>query len=62
MTFNFDITCGAAQAMCEVYRNVCTTRDDALQVNLLYSFAGPDVSVRSHLTERGRLEIETSVS
>jgi hypothetical protein len=44
VNFNFDITCGTAQALCEATRNVCRASDAAYEVNLLFSFEGPGLA------------------
>lgn len=60
VNFNFDITCGAMQALCEVLRNVCTIEPGEIQINLPLSQTASGLQVRSCLPERGALDIETA--
>jgi hypothetical protein len=60
VNFNFDITCGTMQALCEVLGHVCTEETSSTRINLLFSFSSPGVEMVSHLPDEGKLEIQTS--
>jgi len=60
VNFNFDITCGTAQALCEVARAACEETPEEIEVRLLFSMKAPGLRLRSMLPDAGELEVETS--
>ncbi len=51
-----DITSGAVHALAEFYAHRCVSNGPATRINLLFDYDGPDVTVRSGLPARGRIE------
>jgi len=52
-----DIISGGVHALCEVWRHRCTVGADAVQLNLLFDYEGPDLTVRSGLPLEGQISL-----
>jgi hypothetical protein len=61
LNFNFDITCGAVQALCIVATRAVEV-DDTVRINLLIDHTSPEVRVRSMFPQRGLLTVELLVN
>ncbi|MBM3239011.1 hypothetical protein FJZ31_22185 [Candidatus Poribacteria bacterium] len=56
-SYNTDLVGGAVQSLCEAWNVIFTKEQAGLHVNLLFSKASEEITMRSHLPEEGRLEI-----
>lgn len=50
-----DIISGGVHALCECWRHRCTGTDDAVRVNLLLDYDGPEATIHSDLPLEGRV-------
>ena len=50
-----DIISGAVHALCECWRHRCSNADDAVRLNLLLDYDGPQATVHSDLPLEGRI-------
>lgn len=50
LSFNMDIVGGVTGSLCEVHRNIATRGDSGWNINLLFDYDSPDISIRSPYT------------
>jgi hypothetical protein len=50
-----DIISGGVHALCECWQHRCTGTDDAVRVNLLFDYDGPEATIQSDLPQKGRV-------
>ncbi len=56
--FNSDLTGGATQGLCEAWEAIISRGEVGVRVNLLFSKKSDILSIRSHIPEQGKVEIE----
>ncbi|MCX7018125.1 MAG: hypothetical protein WCK47_02920 [bacterium] len=62
LNFNFDITCGAIQALCETARNLFVRKADADYINLFVDCDTNGIEMGSWLPEEGKITVKAGSS